>query len=301
MSFADMKMEKVELEKGETIACRERVTGGKKLVLIHGNMVSSRHFDILVDALPEDLHILAPDMRGFGESSYNKEINSLAELADDIKEVLDKKNYSSYSILGWSTGGGVAMEIAADRPQEVEKLILLESVSTRGYPMYEKDKNGQPIPGKLLKTKEEIAADPVKTQPIKNAQEQGNKEFIRQVWNKLIYNNNKPSAEKYEEYLDDILTQRNLVDIYYSLAHFNISSEHNGLEPGNNKAKKIETPTLVLWGENDMVITEDMAQQTAEDLGNNAELVYLENCGHSPLIDDIDQLVEVIMGFMQEK
>ncbi len=299
MSFADMEMEKINLENGETIACRERKTGGEKLVLIHGNMVSSKHFDILIDALPEDLHILAPDMRGFGESSYNQEIDSLAELAEDIKEVLDQKDYSNYSLLGWSTGGGVAMEIAADRPEETEKLILLESVSTRGYPMFEKDENGQPIPGKLLETKEEIAADPVKTQPIKTAQEQGNKEFIRQVWNELIYTNNKPSAEKYEEYLDDILTQRNLVDIYYSLAHFNISSEHNGLEPGNNKAEEIEAPTLVLWGEDDKVITEDMAKQTAEDLEDNAELVYLENCGHSPLIDDMEQLVKVIMNFLR--
>ncbi len=298
MSFADMTVEKIELENGETLACRERNAPGKNLVLIHGNMVSSKHFDILVDALPEDLQILAPDMRGFGESSYNQEINSLAELAEDLKEVLDKKGYSQYSLLGWSTGGGVAMEIAADRQEEVEKLILMESVSTRGYPMFEKDENGQPIPGKLLETKEEIAADPVKTQPIKNAQEQGNKEFIRQVWNELIYNNNKPDEDKYEEYLDDILTQRNLVDIYYSLAHFNISSEHNGLEPGNNKAEKIAAPTLVLWGENDRVITEEMARQTAEDIGENAELKYLENCGHSPLIDDMDQLVTIIRDFL---
>ncbi len=295
-----MSLKKIKLENGEELAYRELPGERRGLVLIHGNMTSSKHFDILLEALPEEYHLIAPDMRGFGESSYNNPIDSLAELASDIKELLDRKELDRYSLLGWSTGGGVAMEIAADRVDEVEKLILLESVSTRGYPMYEKDEKGQPIPGKLLKTKEEIASDPVKTQPIKQAQEKGNKEFIKEVWNSLIYNNNKPEEEKYQEYLDDILTQRNLVDIYYSLAHFNVSDEHNGYNEGSGKAKKIEAPTLVFWGENDLVITEDMAKQTAADIGDNAKLEYLEGCGHSPLIDDLEQLTAKIERFLEQ-
>ncbi len=300
MRFEDLVVKKKEVSSGEKIAYRMGGGTGKRLILIHGNMTSSKHFDILVDELPDDLQILAPDMRGFGLSSYNQEVDSLAELASEVEEILDAENFWPNILLGWSTGGGVAMEIAADRKDEVEKLILLESASTRGYPTFAKDENGEPIPGEFLETKEEIAADPVKTQPIKNAQENGNKAVLRQVWNELIYHENKPDPEKYEEYLDDILTQRNLVDIYYSLAHFNISPEHNGLKPGNNRAAEIEAPTLVLRGDRDRVITEDMAQQTADDIGENAELVHLEGCGHSPLIDDMEQLLDVILNFIDE-
>ena len=42
------------------------------LLFIHGNMTSSKHWDILMEAVSEDYTIIAPDLRGFGGSTYNK-------------------------------------------------------------------------------------------------------------------------------------------------------------------------------------------------------------------------------------
>ena len=59
--------------------------------------------------------------------------------------------------MGWSMGGGVAMQFTANHPNFVEKLILVESVGMKGYPIFKKDTNGRPIVSSLVKTKEEIA------------------------------------------------------------------------------------------------------------------------------------------------
>ncbi len=291
-------MNRAKVKTGEDIAYRESTGSGEKLVLIHGNMTSSKHWDILMENLPDYYHLLAPDMRGFGESSYNNRFDSLEELAVDIIDLLNQKNFEDYNLIGWSTGGGVAMEIAAKKADEVRKLILLESVSTRGYPIFKKDENGQPIPGELLKTKEEIASDPVQVLPILNAQKNNDKETMRQIWNSLIYTDNQPEEEKYEEYLEDMMTQRNLIDVDYALANFNISDQHNGLQPGNNRAKNITAPTLILQGNQDKVVPMDMAEAIKEDIGDNAKIQILENCGHSPLIDDLEQLVDAITKFL---
>lgn len=291
-------MNKVKVKTGEEIAYRERKGSGKKLVLIHGNMTSSKHWDILMENLPEDYHLLAPDMRGFGKSSYNNRFDSLEDLALDLIDLIDQKNFNNYNLIGWSTGGGVAMEIAAKLPDQVKKLILLESVSTRGYPIFKKNENGQPIPGELLKSKEEIASDPVQVLPVLTAQENNDKDTMRQIWNSLIYTDNQPEEEKYEEYLEDMMTQRNLIDIDYALANFNLSDQHNGLQTGNNKAEKIAVPTLILQGDQDKVVPMEMAEAIKEDIGNNAEIQILKNCGHSPLIDDLDQLIEAITSFL---
>ena len=56
-----------------------------------------------------------------------------------------------------------------------------------------------------------------------------NKLYYRTVWNLLIYTHNQPEPDWYEKYLDDMLTQRNFVDVNYALITFNISDEHNGL------------------------------------------------------------------------
>ena len=96
-----------------------------------------------------------------------------------------------------------------------------------------------------------------------------------------------------------MLTQRNLADVDYALARFNISAEHNGVTEGTGAASEIDVPTLVLRGERDLVITEAMVEETVADIGSNAELVVLDDCGHSPLIDDLEQLLAEVTAFLE--
>jgi len=293
-----IKLNSVNLENGEKIGYRKRDGGNELLILLHGNMTSSKHWDILIDSLPEKFTVYAPDLRGFGISSYNKKINSLHDFSEDFKLFCDKLNLKEFNLMGWSTGGGVAMDFAADHPDYINKLILMESVGTKGYPILKKDQNGQPIAGQLLSTKKEIANDPVQVLPVLKAYENEDKKTMKMIWNNTIYTDNKPDPEKYDEYVEDMFTQRNLVDVDYALAHFNISDEYNGLEEGNGKAKKIKAPTLVLYGKQDKVVTEQMAKDIKNDIGQNAKLEYLKNCGHSPLIDDLDQLLKKVLNFL---
>lgn len=190
------------------------------------------------------------------------------------------------------------MQFAADNPERVQKLVLMAPVSTRGYPIYRKDDNGTPT-DELLTTREEIAADPVQVAPIVEAQETEDGETMRTVWEQLIYTHNQPASERYDEYVADMCTQRNLADVDYALAQFNISTEHNGVTEGTDAAAEIDVPTLVLRGERDLVITEEMAEQTVADIGANAELVVLDDYGHSPLIDDLDQLLNEVTAFIE--
>ncbi|MGM0437268.1 MAG: alpha/beta fold hydrolase [Bacillota bacterium] len=294
----EFTLDSVNLPNGEKLGYRKKDGGENLLILLHGNMTSSKHWDILMKSMPEKFTIYAPDLRGFGISSYNQEINSLHDFSEDLKLFCDKLDLKGFNLMGWSTGGGVAMDFAADNSKYVKKLILMESVGTKGYPIFKKDENGKPIPGELLSTKKEIASDPVQVLPVLNAYENKDKETMKMIWNNTIYTDNQPDPEKYDEYLEDMFTQRNLVDVDYALAHFNISNEHNGLEEGNGKAEKIKAPTLVLYGENDKVVTEQMAKDIESDIGENAKLKYLQNCGHSPLIDDLDQLLNKILKFL---
>ncbi|GAA0816184.1 intracellular short-chain-length polyhydroxyalkanoate depolymerase [Clostridium tertium] len=290
-----LKLKKVTLLNGETIAYRESGEGEKTLLLIHGNMTSSRHWDILTEKIKEKYKILAVDMRGFGQSSYNSPINSLNDFAKDIEELLDILKVDICSAIGWSTGGGVALELAANIPEKIEKVILLESVGVKGYPIFKKDSNGQPT-DELLKTKNEIAEDPIQVKPVLNALAAKNKEFYRKLWNMAIYTHNKPNDELYEEYLDDMLTQRNLVDVDYALVYFNITNESNGVNNGSDKCKLVKAPVLILQGNHDYVVPMSMAEDTNKFIGNSRIVVL--NSGHSPMIDCMNTLIEEIYDFI---
>ncbi|MED0965587.1 alpha/beta hydrolase [Bacillus paramycoides] len=292
-------MEFVSLSNGETIAYQEVGRQNKEiLVLIHGNMTSSQHWDLVIEQLQDQYHIYAIDLRGFGQSTYNKSIDSLQDFAEDVKLFTDQLKLETFSLMGWSMGGGVAMEFTASHPTFVEKLILVESVGMKGYPIFKKDINGQPIVSSLLKTKEEIAQDPVQIIPVVDAIKNMNKVYYRTVWNLLIYTHNQPESERYEKYLDDMLTQRNFVDINYSLVTFNISDEHNGVVQGNGRIHRIQVPTLVIQGDRDYVVPQVVGEELAKHLPN-AKLMILEDCGHSPFIDCLDVFIQHVENWLE--
>lgn len=293
----EITLKTVKLANGETLGVREREGGEDVLLLIHGNMTSSKHWDLILEALPEKFKVYAVDLRGFGISTYNKPIETIKDFSEDVKQFVEAMGLEDFSICGWSTGGAVAMQYTIDNPNGVNKIILLASASTRGYPFYSVNAFGQQV---RLTKKEEVLKDVTKAIPVLRAYQHKDKSFLRNMWNLVIYNNNKPDPARYDDYLEDMLTQRNLVDVYQALNLFNISSVHNGINEGTNQAKNINVPTLVLWGEKDLVVSEKMTTEIIEDLGENAKLKVLRNCGHSPLVDDLDQLVHEIESFLNE-
>ncbi len=287
----------VTLPNGETLGYRESGTGNNILLLIHGNMTSSKHWDILMENFPGEYKLIAVDLRGFGKSSYHRRITSLKDFSDDVALFMDALGLKQAAVAGWSTGGAVAMQLAADYPEYVRKLILMESVGIKGYPLPKSDESGQPVFGEFLKTYGDIANDP-KILKMVNAFTERNKAFLKAVWNNLIYTQKQPSPEQYEDYLEDILTQRNLSDVYYALTVFNISDESNGVVPGTGAVKHIKAPTLILQGDRDLVIFEDTAREIKDSIGDHAKLVVLEDCGHSPLIDAPGQCIRHIADFI---
>lgn len=288
----------VELSNGETIAYRER-PGGEKLVLfIHGNMTSSKHWDILMDTFNEDYTIIAPDLRGFGGSTYNKRASHVRDFSNDIKLFVDSLGLKKFSLVGWSFGGTVCMQFCADNPEYCEKLVLLASGSTRGYAHYKTNSDGSPDVTTRFTTIEEIESDQMRTIPMQALYDTKNRDGLKLVWNSAIYTHKQPGEEKYNEYIDDMLTQRNLADVYHALNTFNISHVDNVAAKGTGEIDKINIPVLNLYGERDLVVPYIMTQEITEDFGDKAKTVKLENCGHSPLIDDLQQLKTAIENFL---
>ncbi len=294
--LVNVTMKEVLLPNGETLAYREREGGEVKVLLIHGNMTSSKHWDLVIDNIDEKYKVYAVDLRGFGNSSYHNRIMSIKDFADDVKLFVDELGLKDFALIGWSTGGGVAMQFAADYPGISNKLILLESVSTRGYPYDGKTNEAEEV--RRLKTFDEVKNDILRTIPIQAAYDTNDAPLLKLIWNSVIYTHNQPDEKHYDEYVQDMRTQRNFAEVYHALNTFNISRHSNGLVEGNGKVDKIDIPVLVLRGDRDLVIPKEMNDEILEDLGGKATFVELKNCGHSPLIDNLPQLLKVITQFL---
>ena len=281
------------LNNGETIAYREAGKGSKTVVLVHGNMSSSVHFQTTMEALENEYKVYAVDMRGFGDSSYNNELNSLRDFSEDIQLWVKALDLKDFNILGWSTGGGVVLELAADMPERVKKVFLLDSVGIKGYPMFKKDEKGQPILTQLITTKEEIKVDPVQVLPILTAYATRNKDLLKMIWNAVIYNTVQPNEEDYDAYLEAMLKQRNLVDVDYSLVHFNMTSDTNLIGMGSGRMALVKAPIVILHGKNDYVVPFNQAEEMKQVFGEQAVLIPFEG-GHSLPTDCFDQYISVL-------
>ena len=102
-------------------------TGEKPLVLIHGFGDTSHMWVPLFDEFSRDYTIIAPDMRGLGESSKPPEGYDKKTIARDIRELARSLGFGKINLVGHDIGLMVAYAYAAQYPDEVEKLALLEA------------------------------------------------------------------------------------------------------------------------------------------------------------------------------
>lgn len=288
------KVQTFQAKTGETIAYRESNTAGETVLLIHGNMSSSVHFQPLMEILEKNFNVLALDLPGFGNSSYNRELNSLKDFSQDVLSFIEYKKLEAINILGWSTGGGIALEVGAEVPEKIKKIFLLNSVGLQGYNMYKKGEDFQPILSERIYKREDIASDPVQVAPVLQAYESGNRDLLKQVWEAAIYNLNLPNEEDYETYIDAVMLQRNLVDVNVALTQFNLLHESNGVVDGTGRIDAIQAPIVIIHGEKDLVVPVEDAYQTKDVFGEQAQLFVVEDVGHSILTDDLKQLTEII-------
>lgn len=294
-----MTLHYVELKNGETLSYRKRPGGNETIVLIHGNMTSSKHWDLLMEALPDTYTIYAPDLRGFGESTYHERIESIRDFSHDIADWADQLDLEEFHVIGWSLGGVISMQLTIDHPEKVKKLVLLASASSQGYPFVQYLDPNDLTKTKRLTTLEEIAADPLRTQHIQGLYDRKDREGLKSVWNAGIYTENQPSPDLYNTYVDDMLTQRNLVDVYHALNTFNISEVINEAAEGTGEIASIKVPVHVISGDRDLIVPKYMTEQLILDFKGHAQHTELLNTGHSPLIDQLNELVKTIDTFLK--
>jgi pimeloyl-ACP methyl ester carboxylesterase len=105
-----------------------RVVGsGPTVVLIHGMINSSRHWEEVALRLAESHRVVVPDLIGHGDSATPRGDYSLGAHAATIRDLLTTIGVERATIVGHSLGGGVAMQFFYQFPQRTERLVLISS------------------------------------------------------------------------------------------------------------------------------------------------------------------------------
>lgn len=104
---------------------------GVPLVLIHGYPLNRMIWEAQWEGLSEHARVIAPDLRGFGESEMVRGTTEIDTYADDLREFLDALGISERAVIGGlSMGGYVAMAYLRRYPDHVAGLILANTKAT---------------------------------------------------------------------------------------------------------------------------------------------------------------------------
>jgi pimeloyl-ACP methyl ester carboxylesterase len=104
---------------------------GPPLVMLHGGVTPSEMFGAPLDAMAKHFKVIAIHARGHGLSKDTAAPWSLEQDADDVAAVLRHLNIAKASVMGYSFGGGIALQFAFRHPDMLDRLVLISIDYTR--------------------------------------------------------------------------------------------------------------------------------------------------------------------------
>ncbi|MCP3459855.1 MULTISPECIES: alpha/beta fold hydrolase [unclassified Bradyrhizobium] len=104
--------------------------GAPVVILVHGGRDHCRSWDVIARALQPHFHVLAPDLRGHGDSDWTKGGSyALTEYVYDLTHLVRAIAAPEVILVGHSMGGMVSLIYSASFPEQVSALVILDGVT----------------------------------------------------------------------------------------------------------------------------------------------------------------------------
>jgi pimeloyl-ACP methyl ester carboxylesterase len=244
---------------------------GPPVLLIHGFLVNSKEWSLVMPGLAKHFRVIAPDLPGFGESERPYEFRYEREgYAETVRDLLAGLDIPRAHVAGHSMGGAVAIVLAADHPECVDRLALINTVS---YP-FDVPLKGRlpllPVVGPLL---------------FKHL-------YTRALFHDYFKSNVFAPGFKYDKAAVDAYYRAfdppDARDAAYRVLHSTVDLASLG-----PKIPKVRAPTLVLWGELDPMFPVSFGQRLGREIPN-ARVETLAGCGHAPPEEMPERTVEIL-------
>jgi pimeloyl-ACP methyl ester carboxylesterase len=276
-TYANEHSQFIDIE-GMQVHYRDEGTG-LPIVLIHGTGASLHTYDAWTKQLSKNYRVIRLDLPAFGLTGPNKNAEySIERYTQFLSQFLEKIKVDKFHLAGNSLGGNIAWNYAAEYPEKVLKLILIDA---SGLPTF----IPQPAIFKMAKT------------PILNS-------LFLYITPKFIIRKNIEQV-----YADKLKVTDALVTRYHKMSlrtgnrkafidraktDFNLAEKVNLV-----KLKSVKTPTLLIWGAKDTWIPLGNGKRM-DSMLPNSKLVILENSGHVPMEENPKESLEFLKSFLKE-
>ncbi len=249
---------------------------GETIVLLHGTASSLHTWEGWTEALSPYYRVVSFDLPGFGitgpepNGDYTRE-----RYLRFIDDVLVKLNVDSCHMAGNSFGGYMAWSYAVKHPEKVKKLAILDA---SGYP-----RGDQPTP---------ISFKMQKMEWLKPVLTNITPEFlIRKSVKVVYYDESKVTDQLVQRYYDLLLREGNREGL--------MGKSQQITYDYTDEIKRIQCPTLIMWGDTDRLVNVDAAPRFHADIPNSELLIY-ENMGHVPMEEIPQRSAQDFRAFLEK-
>jgi pimeloyl-ACP methyl ester carboxylesterase len=267
------------------LAYTEAGKGPETILFIHGLSGTRRHWEQTLPALSKEYRTMAVDLPGYGESRLQEvpEESLMHFFAKSLLALMDSLSIAKVHVVGHSMGGQIAMLLALEHPERIQKLVLVAPAGIETFS--EAEAQG-------LRT---FAAN---TYPQKLSEAQ-----IRQNYALNFYQ----MPEAAESLIQERLA---LNDSFYFPTYANVLIKAvEGMldEPVASRLKELEPSTLLLFGEDDQLIpnrylhpgltTEALARQGQQAIPES-QLIMLPEAGHLLMFEQPEAFNQTLKNFL---
>lgn len=247
------------------------------VILIHGFCASTFVWsDCLLPIASAGLRVIASDLIGFGfsekPSAGEYTIDAQARM---IVRLMERLGIGRATVIGSSYGGAVAASIALDYPERVERLVLVDAVTND-------DVKRQPML--------QLAAAPLLGDVFSPV--------ILSTYALTRWRMQKVYGESAQHLLEDDRMRAHHRPLRSSSAHRAVIRTLRHWNAGRieQDAHRIQQPTLLIWGEDDIDIPLVHGQRMFEAIPN-ARLIVFRRCGHLPQEEYPQEFAELVTEF----
>lgn len=245
---------------------------GEPITLLHGWGFHSGVWQESAEQLASNKQVTAIDLPGHGRSAMPTTDYTLETLADTIAETLPDNG----TLIGWSLGGMVAMQLALSHPEKIKRLILVGSVAR-----FVRDDDWR------------YAISPEILQDFSNSLEKDLQQTLQRFVALQVMGSDEGRAllRKLRDVIDS-----NEAPQAAALQGGLLILQHSDLR---NRLKEIHQPTLMIFGKRDTLSRPQTAKQMLELLPD-ARLEVIDGAGHAPFLSHQEKFTFLVQQFINE-
>jgi pimeloyl-ACP methyl ester carboxylesterase len=247
---------------------------GPPLVLIHGMFGDFLDWEPVLEPLSQSHRVIAVDLPGFGMSSKPRREYTADFFVATLRELFTQLGLSEIILAGNSFGGQIAILYALQHAEMVAKLVLVDSGGFRAISNEEASaaaaRFSAPVIAALTPEFHSLLFAPVFTKPSEASQL-----YVQRQ-------NEKLQRSDYWAYAESVASSIRLSLSAYLL----------------DRLPEIKCPTLLIWGDDDLVLPVEQARQALCKL-RQGQLKVIPGCGHAPQLECSEGFLGALCDFIQ--